>query len=417
MKHRLLTMALPFAAGLALVGALAAGAGYVEAAIALVGAAVGFGLVALQLRLDDLGERTERRQSAHTAAMAGALSANAETQRRQTARLRRELHQARRSVDQAPSDTVALHRLLSRIAPAGVPLPVPGVSPASARSILTVAEEIRRADGPVTLVECGSGGATLIAALQLKALGSGRVFALESEPAAAERTRDLLREHGAEEFATVVDAPLAEVQLPDGSTSRWYDLSGLPDTDPVSILVVDGPRGEADGLTSYPAFPLLASRLSETALVVLDGTSRADERATVASWIQEQYDERGLSVVRTNGRAGILRARKVEPPPPEPVAPEPRRATSLRRDAGSSKRHVDRPEDEVAMPPLMASPGDEAPSVEPAAESDAESDVAADEPQVEPEDSSEGPLEELLHSGDDAPEQTVKRTARFFPPA
>lgn len=392
MKHRLLAMALPFAAGLAFVGALAAAGGYPEAAGALLGTGLGIGLLALQLRLDDLGSRTERRQSAHTAAMAGALSANAAAHTRQNARLRRELQHTKTLVEELPSDAVALHRLYAEIAPAGGRLPTLGGWAATPRTILLLTDEIRRAQGVVVMLECGSGASTLMAALQMKASGHlhSKVVSLEADPAFAEQTRASLREHGVEQYATVVDAPIVDVELPDGEVVPWYDLSNLPTLDPVTLLFVDGPIGAIAEQARYPAFPLLAGRLAEDALVVLDDTNRPDEKAIVARWSEDWFAERRLHVVATTGRATVLRAEQAA----APVVPEPEPAAA--RSGG-------RPRATAAMA-LSDEPADQPAGEEPAVDEPSAAESVAEDPttpNAEAEGSAEG-LEEPDVTTDEA---------------
>lgn len=392
MKHRLLAMALPFAAGLAFVGALAAAGGYPEAAGALLGTGLGIGLLALQLRLDDLGSRTERRQSAHTAAMAGALSANAAAHTRQNARLRRELQHTKTLVEELPSDAVALHRLYAEIAPAGGRLPTLGGWAATPRTILLLTDEIRRAQGVVVMLECGSGASTLMAALQMKASGHlhSKVVSLEADPAFAEQTRASLRELGVEQYATVVDAPIVDVELPDGEVVPWYDLSNLPTLDPVTLLFVDGPIGAIAEQARYPAFPLLAGRLAEDALVVLDDTNRPDEKAIVARWSEDWFAERRLHVVATTGRATVLRAEQAA----APVVPEPEPAAA--RSGG-------RPRATAAMA-LSDEPADQPAGEEPAVDEASAAEAVAEDPttpNAEAEGSAEG-LEEPDVTTDEA---------------
>jgi predicted O-methyltransferase YrrM len=187
-------------------------------------------------------------------------------------------------------------------------LPALGGWAATARSVLAIVEEIQRAPGPVTVLDCGSGSSTVLDALLLKQRGAGgHVYALEADPAFAAETRGYLRAHGAEDFGTVVDAPVTEVVLPDGDRAPWYDVAALPDIGQVDVLFVDGPIGSIAHHARYPAFPLLADRLADGALVVLDDTNRPDEKEIVRRWVEEEHAGRRLTVLRTHGRATLLR--------------------------------------------------------------------------------------------------------------
>ncbi|WP_100445332.1 class I SAM-dependent methyltransferase [Glycomyces xiaoerkulensis] len=155
--------------------------------------------------------------------------------------------------------------------------------------------------------ECGSGSTTVIVAYALRALGSGRVVALEHLPRFAEQTRRELDERGLSDWAEVVDAKLTDVEL-DSGTWRWYDPEAIRG-DGIDLLLVDGPPAGTGPEARYPALPLLADRLGERAIVVLDDAKRADEQLICEKWI-ERYPrfrskllphDRGTMVLRPTG--------------------------------------------------------------------------------------------------------------------
>lgn len=137
---------------------------------------------------------------------------------------------------------------------------------------------------PETVVECSSGVSTLVAAACLRRAGRGRVLSLEHDPVYAEKTRRLLRVHGLEAHAEVIDAPLVELALP-GWQGQWYDASRLPAGLSIDLLVVDGPPWFSAELARYPAFPVLRDRLAPAARLLLDDADRVDERTIVERWL------------------------------------------------------------------------------------------------------------------------------------
>lgn len=139
---------------------------------------------------------------------------------------------------------------------------------------------------PSVVVECSSGVSTLVVASCLKRLGGGRVFSLEHDPVYAEKTRALLRLHGLDAVAEVVDAPLVDLELP-GWSGKWYDHSRLPESAAIDLLVVDGPPWFSAERARYPALPALRRRLAPDARIVLDDADRAAEKAIVAQWLDE----------------------------------------------------------------------------------------------------------------------------------
>lgn len=160
------------------------------------------------------------------------------------------------------------------------------------------------ARGGARVLECGSGTSTVVLAYALRALGSGRVTALEHDPAFAARTRREIAERGLGEWAEVVDAPLTAVDI-DGESWRWYLPAALPGGE-IDVLVVDGPPGRTGPQARYPALPVLLSQLRSDAAVVLDDADRPDERAIVARWCADFEEftaerlpfERGAVVLR-----------------------------------------------------------------------------------------------------------------------
>jgi hypothetical protein len=318
MLLRLLRLALPVAAVIALLGAITAEFGHLQEGAALGLLALTIALAAIHLRMDwmerrmALVARQGRQRGAEQERLASLLDRNRDVVRRQTERVRQDLQGVRRHLDQLPSDTAYLHRLVADAADPAQPLPALGGWAATARTVLAITDEIRRAPGPVTILDCGSGTSTVLDALLLKQRAAGgHVYALDADPVFGEETRRYLRAHGAQDYGIVVDAPLIEVTLADGTTTPWYDLSDLPDIGEIDILFVDGPIGGIAEQARYPAFPLLADRLADGALVVLDDTTRKDEKQIVRRWLGEEYAGRRLTLVRVEGRATLLRVTRV----------------------------------------------------------------------------------------------------------
>jgi predicted O-methyltransferase YrrM len=156
---------------------------------------------------------------------------------------------------------------------------------------------------PEFIVECSSGTSTVVLARTAQMNGVGHVYSLEHEPLYAQKTRNELARQGLSAFATVLDAPLREHQL-GGNTHRWYDISGLPAK--IDLLVIDGPPKDTQVQARYPAVPVLLSKLSPQARVMLDDADRPDERAAVARWQSESglavdqqlFAEKGIAMLR-----------------------------------------------------------------------------------------------------------------------
>jgi precorrin-6B methylase 2 len=388
MKDRLVAMALPFSAGLALVAVVSSVAGLPEAAAVLLGLAVAIGLLGIQLRFDEV----DRRASEHGPALHAALGDHARLMRQQAARLRRDIGATRAHLDMLPSDVVNLQRLVGEVVASDASLPSLGGQAVTARSILDVADEIRRAEGPVTIVDLGSGSSTVLDALVLQSTGrGGHVFALEADPATAAETRAALALHGVRNIATVVDAPLTQVKLPDGTASPWYAMNQLTGISEIDILFVDGPEGTAAGLARFPAFPLLAERLKPGALVVLDDTNRADEKAIVRLWKELEVAGRRLEVIREHNRSTVMRVVAVS----RPAAAEPAPARKARKTVAKK------------APAKRAAAGA---TKKTAAARTAKKAPARKAIDVEPHDDSQSPVHDWVLVSTEPVETTVRRT-------
>jgi predicted O-methyltransferase YrrM len=157
-----------------------------------------------------------------------------------------------------------------------------GISPDLASLIISLIHEVK----PAVIVEAGSGVSSLIAAYTLKKEGSGLVVSLEQDAAYVEISRANVNRHGLGDFASVRHAPLRKVAIA-GKDWLWYDMDKLADIQSIDLLVVDGPPGNINRLARYPALPLLADRLSERAVIVLDDCFRHAEQEIVALWLSE----------------------------------------------------------------------------------------------------------------------------------
>lgn len=217
------------------------------------------------------------------------------------------LTQLRTALEETPHATVELHRLYDALVRTSTPLPALGGWAATTPTILALVDEVRRraAEGPVNVVECGSGASTVWVAHALAEAGHGHVYALEHEPAFAEQTRAFLQRLGLDAYASVIDAPLVETTSGD-RTSAWYELAPgvLPDS--IDVLFVDGPPGTTAELARIHAFPQLAARLGAGSWVVLDDTHRPEERRIARSWQNVPTSGRVLRRSAVRGRSTVF---------------------------------------------------------------------------------------------------------------
>lgn len=189
----------------------------------------------------------------------------------------------RRSVDDVYSQVESLTTLYRVLEPAASLPPMRGwaLSPDLGlhlvRSIL---------NGSVrTVLETGSGSSTVLMAMALDKVGEGRVVALEHDAGYAESTRRLIREHGVAHRATVIDAPLVDIEI-DGEAFRWYSIEGCELPNDIDLLFVDGPPEATGHHARYPAVPLLLSALAPGARVLLDDGDRSGEAEIAQRWAE-----------------------------------------------------------------------------------------------------------------------------------
>jgi predicted O-methyltransferase YrrM len=160
-------------------------------------------------------------------------------------------------------------------------LPPAGGKAASPDFLKVLADHVLAAK-PEIVVECGSGLSTVIIARCLQLNGSGHVYSMEHMEQFAGLTREELARQGLSDWASVVDAPLTDSDIP-GHKARWYQADKLPDA-PIDLLVVDGPPARTGARPRYPAGPKLFPRLSSRGAIFVDDAGRPEELAVIADW-------------------------------------------------------------------------------------------------------------------------------------
>lgn len=139
--------------------------------------------------------------------------------------------------------------------------------------LVEVAQRAQAADGPI--VECGSGLTTFL--LALYAPPGVSVWALESNRYFYEQVRRVLAREG------LANVSLVYSPLQDYGDYEWYGVpTELPNK--IGVVVCDGPPGSGKG-GRYGAMPILAQRLSESFVFLLDDVG--SESAAVARWESE----------------------------------------------------------------------------------------------------------------------------------
>ena len=135
---------------------------------------------------------------------------------------------------------------------------------------------------PRSILECGSGLSTLIVASLIRRGGQSVFVSLEHDYVCYKKTKRLLTMHGLTEYANVCFAPLKAFDI-DHETWKWYDYECFI-TNPIDLLVVDGPPQRIQPMARYPVLPLLRQQFSDDAVLILDDGNRPDEKRCVERW-------------------------------------------------------------------------------------------------------------------------------------
>lgn len=161
-------------------------------------------------------------------------------------------------------------------------------------------------DKPSLIAECSSGVSTLVLASCLKKLGQGKVLSLEHDPEFAKATRAQLHLRGLDDWATVIDAPLKQLEI-SGWSGKWYDIKNFPENVAVDMLVIDGPPATTSPLARFPALPFFYEKLSKGGIVLLDDAARLEEAEAVNRWIIDYPDLRRVPYLVAEKGVAVLR--------------------------------------------------------------------------------------------------------------
>jgi predicted O-methyltransferase YrrM len=183
-------------------------------------------------------------------------------------------------------DTHAL-QALQPLASSYAPWNAYAIRPAALLAVLNDIVANRRTH----VVECGGGVSTLFIA-RLLAQRGGRLQTIEDDSSWAQLLARELEREGLSEHATVITAPLEPTANGwPGEAAQWYRQAPLDAaiTDPIDLLLVDGPSAYARGTrhARYPALPYFRKLLGTNCTVFLDDVFRRGEREVLARWERE----------------------------------------------------------------------------------------------------------------------------------
>lgn len=143
---------------------------------------------------------------------------------------------------------------------------------AASPDLLLSLTSLVRKHKPKLVVELGSGASTII----LSRAGAVEIVAIEHDLEYLKNTQELLAEHQVSNVK-LIHAPLVQKEILEESF-MWYDSSKLQDLKEIDFLFIDGPPGSKDDAARFPALPVLGSKLSKNAVVVIDDTKRSGRK-------------------------------------------------------------------------------------------------------------------------------------------
>jgi hypothetical protein len=143
-------------------------------------------------------------------------------------------------------------------------------------ALVEVCNEVVHGDR-TRIVECGAGVSTLLLARLLRERGVGTLISIEHDEHWAGLITAQLEREQLGDIARVIHAGL-------GGDPVWYELDTW--TDPIDLLIVDGPPAYDPGHEARraPALKHFEQQLVPGAVVILDDLDRPGEQSVVAGW-------------------------------------------------------------------------------------------------------------------------------------
>jgi predicted O-methyltransferase YrrM len=137
---------------------------------------------------------------------------------------------------------------------------------------------------PNIVFELGSGISTILIAQKLKEIGNGKIISLENGHEYAEITQDFVNQNYLSDYAQVIHSKLITYPTTIGPKD-WYNIDNLDQNTKIDLLIVDGPPGNIQKDSRYPAIELLMDKLCDKCLIYIDDYNREDEKNLVNKWL------------------------------------------------------------------------------------------------------------------------------------
>lgn len=142
------------------------------------------------------------------------------------------------------------------------------------------------------IVEMGAGISTVLLARLLRRNGlDAHIWSVDQDAEWQKVVAGILKADAVRDKVTFLQADV--LPAPADDAPPWYDenaLRALRSTDPVDLLLVDGPRVTDNACTRYGAVPFLLDRLAARSCVFLHDVDRPGEQAVLSVWRSQMPD-------------------------------------------------------------------------------------------------------------------------------
>ncbi|HNP17414.1 MAG TPA: class I SAM-dependent methyltransferase [Fulvivirga sp.] len=162
------------------------------------------------------------------------------------------------------------------------PLPIMNDWAISSDFAHVLATKIMSKEKP-TIVDVGSGISTLISGYIAKKIG-GQVISLEHNKDFFEQTNEMISNHELQDYIKLYFCPLKKYTI-NKKSWQWYDISKIKFPNTIDILTVDGPPGNIQINSRFPAVPILNKYITLDTTVLLDDGAREDEQEIANMWV------------------------------------------------------------------------------------------------------------------------------------
>lgn len=135
-------------------------------------------------------------------------------------------------------------------------------------------------------IDIGSGISTVLLGYVAKQNNRGKIVSLEHDKKYYNKTLELIKLHQLENWCHLYYCPLKDYTI-NSEKWVWYDISQVDFPSDVTLISVDGPPGNTQPLSRYPALPLLKDIITTKTSIYLDDGDREDEKKIVDLWSQQ----------------------------------------------------------------------------------------------------------------------------------